>query len=49
MLGFLVIALSDNTRFREMVNAGEVPDAVIAKWPTYVRQSNAICLPPANS
>lgn len=49
MLGFLVIALTDNTRFREMVNAGEVPDAVIAKWPTYVRQSNAICLPPANS
>lgn len=49
MLGFLVIALSDNTRFREMVNAGEVPDSVIAKWPTYVRQSNAICLPPANS
>lgn len=49
MLGYLVIALTDNTRFREMVNKGEVPDAVIAKWPTYVRQSNAVCIPPANS
>jgi hypothetical protein len=48
MLGFIVIALSDNPRFRAMVNQGEVPEAVIAKWPTYVRQTNAICIPPAN-
>jgi hypothetical protein len=48
MLGYIVIALKDNPKFREMVKAGEVPDAVVRKWPTYVRESNAICIPPAN-
>ena len=48
MLGFIAIALKDNPKFREMVQKGEVPDAVIKKWPVYVRQSNAVCIPPAN-
>jgi len=45
MLGFIVIAMKDNAKFREMVQKGEVPDAVIQKWPTYVRESNAVCVP----
>lgn len=48
MLGYIVIALKDNAKFREMIKAGEVPDAVVRKWPTYVRESNAVCIPPAN-
>lgn len=48
MLGFIVIALKDNPKFREMVQNGEVPDAVIKQWPVYVRESNAVCIPPAN-
>lgn len=48
MLGYIVIALSDNAKFRDMVQKGEVPESVITKWPAYVRQSNAVCIPPAN-
>ena len=48
MLGFIVIAMKDNQKFRDMVQKGEVPDAVVKKWPTYVRESNKVCLPPAN-
>jgi hypothetical protein len=48
MLGFIVIALKDNAKFREMVQKGEVPDAVVKKWPTYVRESNKVCIPPAS-
>lgn len=48
MLGFIVIAMKDNEKFRDMVQKGEVPDAVVKKWPTYVRESNKVCLPPAN-
>lgn len=48
MLGFIVIALKDNPKFREMVQKGEVPDAVIKKWPIYVRESNKVCIPPAS-
>jgi hypothetical protein len=48
MLGFIVIAMKDNEKFREMVQKGEVPDAVVKKWPTYVRESNKVCLPPTN-
>ena len=48
MLGFIVIAMKDNQKFRDMVKKGEVPDAVVKKWPTYVRESNKVCLPPAN-
>ena len=48
MLGFIIIAMKDNAKFREMVQKGEVPDAVVKKWPIYVRESNKVCLPPAN-
>jgi hypothetical protein len=48
MLGFIVIAMKDNEKFRQMVQKGEVPDAVVKKWPTYVRESNKVCLPPTN-
>ena len=48
MLGFIVIAMKDNQKFRDMVQKGEVPDAVVKKWPTYVRESNKVCLPPTN-
>jgi hypothetical protein len=48
MLGFIIIAMKDNEKFREMVQKGEVPDAVVKKWPTYVRESNKVCLPPSN-
>jgi hypothetical protein len=48
MLGFIIIAMKDNEKFRQMVQDGEVPDAVIKKWPTYVRESNKVCLPPAS-
>ena len=48
MLGYIVIAMKDNGKFREMVKKGEVPDAVVKKWPKYVRESNAVCIPPAN-
>lgn len=48
MLGFIIIAMKDNAKFRDMVNKGEVPEAVVKKWPIYVRESNAVCVPPAN-
>ena len=48
MLGFIIIAMKDNQKFRDMVQKGEVPDTVVKKWPTYVRESNKVCLPPAN-
>jgi len=46
MLGFIVIALKDNSKFREMVNKGEVPQKVLSNWPIYVRESNEVCVPP---
>lgn len=48
MMGYIVIAMKDNAKFREMVQKGEVPDAVVKTWPKYVRESNAVCVPPAN-
>ena len=48
MLGFIIIAMKDNQKFRDMVQKGDVPEAVVKKWPTYVRESNKVCLPPAN-
>lgn len=48
MLSFIIIAMKDNAKFRDMVNKGEVPEAVVKKWPIYVRESNAVCVPPAN-
>ncbi|RYG86112.1 MAG: hypothetical protein EON59_10730 [Alphaproteobacteria bacterium] len=48
MLGFIITAMKDNAKFREMVQKGEVPEAVVKKWPVYVRESNKVCLPPAN-
>lgn len=44
MMGFIVIALGEPQRFTSMVNAGEVPEAVLKKWPYYVRDSNKVCL-----
>lgn len=48
MLGYIIAAMKDNAKFREMVQKGEVPDTVVKKWPTYVRESNKVCIPPAN-
>ena len=48
MLPFLILNLSDPVKFNEMVNKGEVPKTVVAKWPFYVRDTNKICLPPSN-
>ncbi len=48
MLGFIITAMKDNAKFRDMVQKGEVPDAVVKKWPTYVRESNKVCIPPTN-
>lgn len=48
MLGFIIIAMKDNAKFRDMVNKREVPEAVVKKWPIYVRESNAVCVPPTN-
>lgn len=48
MLGYIITAMKDNAAFRAMVQKGEVPDAVVKKWPTYVRESNKVCIPPTN-
>lgn len=45
-LGYLVSYMKDPAKFNEMVSKGEVPDAVVEKWPYYVRDSNKVCLPP---
>lgn len=47
MMGFITIALADFTKFRTMVEEGKVPEAVVKKWPYYVRDSNKVCAPPA--
>ena len=48
MLPFLILNLNDPQKFNELVNQGEVPKAVVDKWPFYVRDTNKICLPPTN-
>lgn len=48
MLGFIIIAMQDNAKFRDMVQKGDVPEAVVKQWPTYVRESNKVCIPPTN-
>ena len=48
MMGYIIIALSDPPKFTTMVNEGEVPDEVVAKWPFYVRDSNKVCITPAS-
>lgn len=45
MLGFLIINFEDTAKFTAMVNNGEVPKAVVDKWPTYVMKTNLVCLP----
>ncbi len=44
MMDFIIARMKDPQAFSEMVKAGDVPDAVAAKWPFYVRDSNAVCL-----
>lgn len=44
MMDYIIMRLNDPQKFSEMVKAGEVPDEVVARWPFYVRDSNAICL-----
>lgn len=48
MLGFIILNLTEPQKFNDMVNKGEVPKAVVDKWPFYVRDTNKICLPPSN-
>jgi hypothetical protein len=48
MMGYIIIALADPEKFTTMVNAGEVPEDVVQKWPFYVRDSNKVCLAPAS-
>src|SRR5690242_1692758 len=45
MLGFIITAMTDNAKFRDMINKGEVPEAVVKQWPIYVRESNKVCVP----
>ena len=47
MMGYIIIALSDPQKFTTMINDGEVPEEVVAKWPFYVRDSNKVCITPA--
>ena len=44
MLGFIIMRMSDPQGFSTKVKDGEVPAEVVAKWPFYVRDSNAVCL-----
>jgi hypothetical protein len=46
MMGFIVIALAEPARFQTMIQAGEVPEQVVEKWPYYVRDSNKVCAAP---
>lgn len=46
MMDFIIIRMSDPQKFSDMVKAGEVPEAVVSRWPFYVRDSNAVCLAP---
>jgi 6-phosphogluconate dehydrogenase len=48
MMAYIIVALADPQKFATMVNAGEVPDEVVQKWPFYVRDSNKVCLAPAS-
>jgi hypothetical protein len=48
MLGYLVISLTTPQKFTEMVNKGEVPEAVTKKWGRYVLESNKVCRPAAS-
>jgi hypothetical protein len=48
MLGFIVMALGEPAKFQSMIQAGEVPQRVIDKWPYYVRDSNKVCLQPTS-
>lgn len=47
-MGYIVIALSEPARFQTMIREGEVPEAVVERWPYYVRDSNKVCAPPSN-
>lgn len=44
MLGYIILNMQDTRKFTEMVNKGEVPAKVVAKWPFYVRDTNKVCL-----
>lgn len=46
MLDYIIMRLQDPQGFSEKVKAGDVPEDVVAKWPYYVRDSNAVCLAP---
>lgn len=46
MLDYIILRMQDPQKFSEQVKAGEVPQAVVEKWPYYVRDSNAVCLAP---
>lgn len=48
LLGYVIINMKEPAKFAEMVNKGEVPKAIVTKWPFYVRDTNKVCLPPAN-
>lgn len=44
MMDYIIVRMNDPQKFSEMIKAGEVPEAVVAKWPYYVRDSNKVCL-----
>jgi hypothetical protein len=47
MLGYVILNLQDPRKFSDMLNNGEVPGEVVAKWPFYVRDTNKVCLQPS--
>jgi hypothetical protein len=48
LLGYLVAYLKDPLAFNEAIGKGEVPKAVVDKWPYYVMKSNKACATPAS-
>jgi soluble P-type ATPase len=48
MMSYIIIALKEPATFTTMIGEGKVPEAVVKKWPFYVRDSNKACLVPTN-
>lgn len=46
MLGYIILNMQNTNKFTDMVNKGEVPEEIVAKWPFYVRDTNKVCLQP---
>jgi hypothetical protein len=48
MMGYITLALKEPATFTTMINEGKVPEAVVKKWPFYVRDSNKACALPTS-